>query len=90
LSVRRWRAETTAGLAVGVVMSFLVAFFSGFFRMIKDRFLTQTKAQRSLAFAINYLIKLIVMFLIMSMSGWVCIVVIVGMSLGELSLELLG
>jgi hypothetical protein len=72
-----------------VLTSFCISFISGFFRLVKDRYLSETKALQIVAFTLNLVIKLIVMFLVMSMSGWACIAIILGASFGEVALDVL-
>lgn len=64
-------------------MSFVVAFFSVSFSFVKDKILSGSRIKLTIAYVINYMIKLLVMFLIMSMNAWVCGVMIVGMAMGQ-------
>jgi hypothetical protein len=85
LIIFRWKAETTGGLIFGIIFSFIVSFFSVSFSFVKDRFFSGSKLKVTIAFAINYFIKLLIMFLIMSMSAWVCGAIIFGMTFGQLT-----
>lgn len=65
----------------------MVAFISSGFPFISDNVKNQGRGSRTIFFVLNYLIKLLVMFLVMSMSGYVCIAVILGMSMGQIFFE---
>lgn len=70
---------------LGCLLSFIVAFLSTSFGFAKGRFFGKTRRDRTFVFLINYLMKLLIMFLVMSMSGWACLAVVLGMSLGQVA-----
>ena len=82
-----WHSQSDGGLAFGIIMSFIIAFFSVSFNFFRDRILVGSRIKVTIAFLINYLIKLIVMFIIKTMNAWVCGVVIIGIVLGQIGFE---
>lgn len=74
---------------MGIFLSFIVAFFSVSFNFLKDKVLTGTRIKLTIAYLITYMIKLLIMFLLMSMNGWVCGVMILGITFGQLAFEYL-
>ena len=81
---RRWRSDSIGGLILGMFISFLFSALSVGFPFYKDKILNKDKIQRTIAFGINYLLKILIMFIVMSMNAWVCIAVIVGMTTGQI------
>ena len=83
----RWSSTTVGGLIFGMIFSFLFTALSVGFTFYKAKILNKNKLQRTIAFGINYLLKIIVMFIIMSMNGWVCIAVVLGLTSGQIFFE---
>lgn len=54
---------------------------------MKSKYFDASRIHRTAGFVINYVIKLFIMVLVMSMSGYVCMAVIAGMSLGQVMCE---
>ena len=71
----------------GCLISYLVTALSVGFPLYKAKILNKDRVQRTAAFGINYLLKILVMFIVMSMNGWVCIAVILGMATGQIFFE---
>ena len=67
--------------------SFILSFLSVGFNLLQKKYFDTSRIHRTGAFVINYVIKLFIMVLVMSMSGYVCIAVILGMSLGQILCE---
>ena len=67
-------------------MTFLFSFISVGFSHFKDKFAKNNSPQVDKAgtFCVGYILKLITMFLIMSMNFFVCLAVALGMTGGEL------
>lgn len=67
-------------------MTFLFSFISVGFSHFKDKFAKKTSPQVDKAgtFLIGYLLKVITMFLVMSMNFFVCLAIVAGMTFGEL------
>lgn len=57
------------------------------FAFVKDQLLSGTRLKVTLAFVINYFIKILVMALVMTMNTYVCGAVVMGMALGQVSFE---
>lgn len=83
----RWRSRTYNELALGVFISFLVSFLSVGFGFVRGKIFKPTRIQSSVSFLIGYSLKLLIMFLAMSMSGFVCIALIIGMAMGQIMFE---
>lgn len=79
-----WQSESDGGLVLGIFLSFIVAFFSVSFNFFKDRVLTGTRVKLTISYVITYAIKLLIMFLLMCMNGWVCGIIILGITFGQL------
>ena len=81
-----WHSTSNLGFAFGVILSFLFAFLSVGFSQFKSKFATKTspKVDKLGTFVVGYLLKLITMFLIMTMNFFVCMAMVIGMTLGEL------
>jgi hypothetical protein len=79
-----WHTDTDGGLVIGIVLSFIVSALSVGFPFVKDRILGGTRIKVTVAYVINYLIKIIIMGLVMTMNAWVCVVVILGITFGQM------
>ena len=86
-----WMSESGGGLAFGVILTFLFAFISTGYGHYKDKFAKKGSPQidKAGAFCLNYLLKLIIMFLVMSMNFYVCLAVVLGMTFGQLTFDVL-
>ena len=69
---------------MGIVLSFIFSGLSVGYTFYKGRILNKNRVQRSISFGISYLLKILVMFIVMSMNAWVCLAVITGMTAGQI------
>ena len=81
-----WHTDTDGGLIIGIFLSFIVSALSVGFPFMKDRILGETRIQVTIGYIINYLIKIIIMGLVMTMNAWVCGAVILGITFGQMGL----
>lgn len=93
-----WETTTEGGLALGCILSFIFTLMTVFISMKKKDYInnlnsnTNTqhkKIYKALSFMLSYLMKVLVMFVIMSMNFWVCLCVILAQTFESIFVELI-